>query len=76
MGVIVVRCPRTGLDASTGIQTDLASFEAMPDVQSTMVCPRCGATHVWSKRWAVLTDENDILGLDDRQPSCGGSTPT
>ena len=69
MGVIVIRCPRTGLDASTGIQTDPASFEALPEVRSKMICPRCGAVHVWSKRWAVLTDEDDDNGLFAGEPA-------
>jgi hypothetical protein len=69
MGVILIRCPRTGLDASTGIQTDPASFEAMPEVRSTMTCPRCGAVHVWSKKWTVLSFDDDINGLDQGQAS-------
>jgi hypothetical protein len=68
MGVIVFRCPRTGLDASTGVHTDQFSFEKMPEVQSKMTCPRCGAVHVWSKRWAVLTDDDDGNGLVEEKP--------
>ena len=39
MGVITIRCPRTGMQVSTGLETDEASFEAMPAVGSTMRCP-------------------------------------
>jgi hypothetical protein len=58
MGLIVIRCPRTGENASTGIETDRASFDAMPEVPSTMTCPLCGAVHVWSKRWGMFINDN------------------
>ena len=61
MGVITIQCPRTGLRASTGIETDRESFEAMPMVHSTMHCWVCGAEHVWSKRWAeFVEDDTDV----------------
>jgi hypothetical protein len=43
MGVIMVRCPRTGLAISTGIETDPYSFDQLPDdVLSHTQCPHCG----------------------------------
>lgn len=54
MGSIMIQCPRTLRDVPVGIDTDKHSFEAMPAVHSTMLCPACGAKHVWSKNWAWL----------------------
>jgi hypothetical protein len=33
MGVVTIRCPNTGQDISTGIDTDQASFDRLPDVR-------------------------------------------
>jgi predicted HD phosphohydrolase len=57
VGIMTIQCPRTGQRVSTGIETDRASFEAMPIVNSTMRCWVCGAEHVWSKRWATFVDD-------------------
>jgi hypothetical protein len=62
MGVITIRCPRTGMQVSTGLETDEASFEAMPSVGSTMHCPACGAEHVWSKNHAKLVSGSPVSG--------------
>ena len=49
MGSLMVRCPRTGQDFSSGIETDRLSFELMPAFRATIHCPLCGVDHDWSK---------------------------
>jgi hypothetical protein len=52
MGVVMIRCPRTGTDVSTSLEMDRHSWDALPIVTSTMRCPACGVEHVWSKTYA------------------------
>ena len=54
MGVIMIRCPHTGLAVSTGIETDDETFDALPDSLGLAVCPKCGLKHTWWKREAWL----------------------
>ena len=49
MGILMVRCRRTGQDFSSGIETDRLSFELMPHFNATIRCPLCGIDHSWSK---------------------------
>jgi hypothetical protein len=57
MSAIMIQCPVTLKDVPVGIETDRASFDAMPDTQSTMHCPECGQEHTWSPHWAWLEEE-------------------
>jgi hypothetical protein len=52
LGTILIRCPRTGIEVSTGIDLDRRSWDALPVVTSTFRCAACGAEHVWSKTYA------------------------
>lgn len=54
MGIVTIRCPSIGQQVSTGIETDRASFDALPDVLARTRCPACGLEHSWWKREAVL----------------------
>jgi len=49
MGTLMVRCPRTGADFPSGIETDRLSFELTPAFTATIRCPWCAEDHVWSK---------------------------
>ena len=49
MGTLMVRCPRTGADFPSGIETDRLSFELTPAFTGTIRCPWCAAEHAWSK---------------------------
>jgi hypothetical protein len=66
MGVVTIRCPNTGRDISTGIDTDQASFDRLPDVLSHSRCPMCGLEHSWWKREARLVE---LKGLAVGKPS-------
>ena len=42
VSIVMVRCPNTGRELSTGIEMDAATFEKLPDIRSQMRCPACG----------------------------------
>jgi hypothetical protein len=47
MGVVMIRCPRTGRDIKTGIEADGVTFGAMPVFFSRSYCPHCRREHEW-----------------------------
>lgn len=57
MANIMIRCPHTGIDVSTGIDMDWTAFNRLRDVRSELVCPACGGIHGWirSEAWLVHT---------------------
>jgi hypothetical protein len=62
MGIIMIKCPVTGRDASTGIET--IDIEELPAVTAKMVCPACGRVHDWIKTnaWLAHSGEQYRLG--------------
>jgi hypothetical protein len=52
--VVMVRCPNTGRELSTGIEMDAATFEQLPEIRSQIICPLCKLNHIWSTRQAWL----------------------
>ena len=56
MGVLLLRCPHTGRDLATGIQTDAETFSRMPQVLTQTRCPHCGSVHFWLPREAKFAD--------------------
>ena len=40
MGVLMIQCPSTGREVSTGIE--MLDVEQLPAVKATTVCPACG----------------------------------
>jgi hypothetical protein len=54
MGMIMINCPATGREVSTGIETN--GVKELPIVIATMVCPACGRVHEWTKDQAWLTN--------------------
>jgi hypothetical protein len=39
--VVMVRCPVTIRELSTGVEMDAATFERLPDIRSRIKCPVC-----------------------------------
>ena len=62
MGVLLIRCPVTGKEFSTGIETDAQSLELIPDTVAQSLCPHCGNDHAWSKFDAWLREDGSIQG--------------
>lgn len=56
MGVLMLTCPATGREFSTGIHVEEDSFRRLPDTITNAQCPHCGALHIWRTREARLAD--------------------
>jgi hypothetical protein len=56
MSVMLITCPNTGREFSTGILVDEDTFNGVPDVLAHSRCPHCGLRHSWWKREARLVD--------------------
>jgi hypothetical protein len=56
MGVLMLTCPATGQEFSTGIHVEEDSFKRLPDTVTKAQCPHCGALHSWWTREARLAD--------------------
>jgi hypothetical protein len=57
MSSLMIRCPKTGLDVWTGVDTDPTSLEAIPEAFYFTACPHCGSRHPWGRDEAWLTDD-------------------
>ena len=47
MGMITIKCPTTGCDIPTGIETDWSRFKSAPVFFSRTFCPICRTNHEW-----------------------------
>jgi hypothetical protein len=56
-----IKCPATGKQASTGIETDPGSFAQIPSQIEGMHCLACGMKHKWLKNDAWLSETEDGL---------------
>jgi hypothetical protein len=57
MGVLLVKCPISGREFSTGIQIDQDSLGRLPESLAKAKCPHCAGEHTWWTREARLVDE-------------------
>jgi hypothetical protein len=56
MSLLMIRCPRTGQEVWTGIETEPDSFRKIPDDLFYTSCPHCGLDHAWWHDEAWLVD--------------------
>jgi hypothetical protein len=56
MSVIMIRCPKTGDEVSTGIECENDDFKKLPFVITQTACPCCGDEHCWTKSDAWLNE--------------------
>jgi len=56
MGIVMIKCPKTGRAMSTGIQADRESFNTTPVFYSTTFCRFCQTEHDWFARDAWVAD--------------------
>ena len=49
MPLLMIRCPNTGLEVSTGLNVAADSFASLLDKLVTSNCPLCGSDHTWLK---------------------------
>lgn len=52
--ILMVRCPTTGCELSTGVEMDAATFATLPDIRAHIKCPACRRDHILSTRGAWL----------------------
>jgi hypothetical protein len=56
MGVLLILCPETGREFSTGIQLDEVTFRMLTGTLSTAYCPYCRVEHRWTPREARFVE--------------------
>ena len=56
MGVLLIRCPTTGREFSTGVQVEFDTLSCLPQLPSDTRCPHCLSVHFWLPREAKLVD--------------------
>ena len=67
MAMLMIKCPRTRQDISTGILTDTDSYQKIPDTLAYTRCPHCGLEHAWWHKDAWLAAEGPSQrGSDDK----------
>jgi hypothetical protein len=59
MGVIMIRCPQTGRDISTGVEMDTVEFQRAPVFFSRVQCQECDREHEWFAQDAWVCDDPD-----------------
>jgi hypothetical protein len=57
MGIVVIKCPNTGKEISTGMAMGKGAFETSTMENNRVDCPHCpGQFHTWSKKDAKLKE--------------------
>jgi hypothetical protein len=56
MGVLVIKCPVSGREFSTGIQADWDTLTRMHNNPIQAYCPHCKAEHTWRPNDAKVVD--------------------
>ena len=68
MGVLMIRCAKTGRAIATGIMADRATFHATPVFFSHIWCPLCCVTHEWFAKDAWVCESASVC--DARSDHC------
>jgi hypothetical protein len=55
MGVLMLKCPTTAREFSTGVHLEEESFRKLPDTVTKASCPHCDRVHSWWTREARLS---------------------
>jgi hypothetical protein len=61
MGVVMIRCPRTGHEIPTGIEMSAAEFQRAPVFFARVRCPVCDREHEWFAKEAWVCDSRRAL---------------
>ncbi len=56
MAMVMIRCPNTKREISTGIETDRETFLSKPVFFRRTYCPLCRTTHEWFAKDAWVCD--------------------
>jgi hypothetical protein len=65
MGLLMVKCPTSGREFSTGIQIEEEDLERLPEIMAESRCPHCGGNHVWWTRESRVVDEVPNRGVEE-----------
>lgn len=59
MATVIMTCPTTGKDVSTGFDIDKRSWDEPTNTMTgnSFQCPACGTMHTWDKKDARLRDD-------------------
>ena len=57
----MIKCPNTGREVSTAIETEPSVFRKLPNLRARMLCPACGEEHVWVTGSAWLAGEPRLV---------------
>ena len=66
MGMLMIRCPRTGLTISTGWSVEVAAFRSSPVFFSRTYCSHCCTAHEWFAKDAWICDDPGA----ESEPAC------
>ena len=71
MGPLLVTCPRTGKEISTGIETDHASLKDLWQLLIRVQCSNCGEEHEIAVREAYVAGVPDsVFGAMSAGSAC------
>jgi hypothetical protein len=70
MGLIMIHCPQTGREISTGIEVDTAAHSRSPVFFSRSYCPICKVDHVWFAKDAWVREDDPTI---DTWEHCDGA---
>jgi predicted RNA-binding Zn-ribbon protein involved in translation (DUF1610 family) len=71
MSALIFRCPDTGRDIVSGINTDQESLSHVQQLPVSLFCPNCGKVHRLAARDGRLADQP----LPERQPQHTAHAP-
>ena len=73
MGILMIRCSKTGRAISTGTHVEAAAFRSSPVFFGRTHCPHCDATHEWFARDAWVCDSETSDEVEHAQQYCDTS---
>jgi hypothetical protein len=73
MGVLMIRCSKTGRAISTGTYVDAAAFRSSPVFFGQTYCAHCNATHEWFARDAWVCDSEASNDVEHEPQHCATS---
>jgi len=72
---ILIECPISGREFSTGVITDKASFDVLREVTAKALCPYCSQEHEWRKNDARLAETVPFAEWSEDQTRQGSRSP-
>ena len=60
MVMLIIRCPRTRREVSTGIKIEPENFKTLPVFFSRSFCPICRVEHEWFAQEAWVSEDEMV----------------